>query len=102
MRGIIIDEISDDLLLERGRIAIGETVCQTAEAVVKSIRGEIREHPMLGGEAMMLEGEKLDETEEDLLQHRTDGTDAFDTLYIGCERMPQQLTDRYYSPAVFL
>ena len=30
-------------------------------------------------------GEKLAETEEDLLQHRTDGTDAFDTLYIGCE-----------------
>ena len=33
-------------------------------------------------------GEKLAETEEDLLQHRTDGTDAFDTLYIGCEKMP--------------
>lgn len=28
-------------------------------------------------------GEKLAETEEDLLQHRTDGTDAFDTLFIG-------------------
>lgn len=28
-------------------------------------------------------GEKLAETEEDLLEHRTDGTDAFDTLYIG-------------------
>ncbi|MBD5223687.1 MAG: hypothetical protein HDS71_06530 [Bacteroidales bacterium] len=24
-------------------------------------------------------------SEEDLLEHRTDGTDAFDTLYIGCE-----------------
>ena len=34
-------------------------------------------------------GEKLAETEEDLLEHRTDGTDAFDTLYIGCEKMPQ-------------
>lgn len=33
-------------------------------------------------------GEKLAETEEDLLEHRTDGTDAFDTLYIGCERKP--------------
>ena len=30
-------------------------------------------------------GEKLAESEEDLLEHRTDGTDAFDTLYIGCE-----------------
>ena len=33
-------------------------------------------------------GEKLAETEEDLLQHRTDGTDAFDTLCIGCEKFP--------------
>ena len=30
-------------------------------------------------------GEKLAESEEDLLEHRTDGTDAFDTLFIGCE-----------------
>ena len=29
-------------------------------------------------------GEKLAESEEDLLEHRTDGTDAFDTLYINC------------------
>ena len=34
-------------------------------------------------------GEKLAETEEDLLRHRTDGTDAFDTLYIGCAKFPQ-------------
>ncbi len=34
------------------------------------------------------DGEKIPETEEDLLQHRTDGTDAFDTLYIGAERYP--------------
>lgn len=33
-------------------------------------------------------GEKLAESEENLLEHRTDGTDAFDTLYIGCEKMP--------------
>ena len=33
-------------------------------------------------------GEKLDETEENLLEHRTDGTDAFDTLYIGVEKFP--------------
>ena len=33
-------------------------------------------------------GEKLDETEENLLEHRTDGTDAFDTLFIGCEKFP--------------
>ena len=31
---------------------------------------------------------KLAESEEDLLEHRTDRTDAFDTLYIGCEKFP--------------
>ena len=34
-------------------------------------------------------GEKLAETEEDKLEARTDGSDAWDTLYIGCERFPQ-------------
>ena len=34
-------------------------------------------------------GEKLPESEENLLQHRTGGSDAFDTLYIGCEKFPQ-------------
>lgn len=34
-------------------------------------------------------GEKKEESEEDLLELRTDGTDAFDTLYIGSERFPQ-------------
>ena len=33
-------------------------------------------------------GEKLAESEEDLLEHRTDGTDAFDALYNGCEKFP--------------
>lgn len=34
-------------------------------------------------------GEKLAESDDDLLQHRTDGSDAFDTLCIGCEKFPQ-------------
>jgi len=34
-------------------------------------------------------GEKLAESEEDKLEYRTDGTDAFDTLYIGCAKFPQ-------------
>ncbi len=34
-------------------------------------------------------GEKLAETEEDRLEGRTDGSDAFDTLCIGVERFPQ-------------
>ena len=33
-------------------------------------------------------GEKLAESEEDPLEHRTDGSDAFDTLNIGCEKFP--------------
>lgn len=33
-------------------------------------------------------GEKLSESEEDFLEHRTDGSDTFDTLYIGCEKFP--------------
>lgn len=33
-------------------------------------------------------GEKLAESEEDLLQHRTDGTDAWDTLFVGMNKFP--------------
>ena len=41
--------------------------------------------------------EKNPESEEDLLEHHTDGTDAFDTLYIGCEKFPQHV---FYGVAV--
>lgn len=34
-------------------------------------------------------GEKLAESDEDKLELRTDGTDAFDTLYIGMNKFPQ-------------
>lgn len=37
-------------------------------------------------------GEKLAESEENLLEHRTDGTDAFDTLYIGMEKKPVKIS----------
>lgn len=37
-------------------------------------------------------GEKLAETEEDLLEYRTDGTDAWDTLCIGMNRFPYSST----------
>ena len=40
-------------------------------------------------------GEKLPESEENLLELRTDGTDAFDTLYIGCEKFPQHETNPF-------
>lgn len=38
-------------------------------------------------------GEKLAETEENRLESRTDGSDAFDTLCIGCENFPQTLSN---------
>ena len=37
-------------------------------------------------------GEKLLETEDDLLEHRTDGTDAFDTLYLGNTLYPYAIS----------
>ncbi len=37
-------------------------------------------------------GEKLAESEENLLEHRTDGTDAFDTLFIGMNKFPQNIS----------
>lgn len=43
-------------------------------------------------------GEKLAESEEDKLEGRTDGSDAFDTLFIGCLKFPQrQQRVRVYS-----
>lgn len=37
-------------------------------------------------------GEKLAESEEDKLEYRTDGTDAFDTVIIGCVKFPRLTT----------
>lgn len=56
MKGILIDARSGDLLVERGGIVIGDTEGQTAEAVVVTMRGDLKEHPLLGGEARMLAG----------------------------------------------
>ena len=38
---------------------------------------------------------EMAENEENLLEHRTDGTDAFDTLYIGCEKKPQSCSSGF-------
>ncbi len=51
MTGILIDETTGDLLVERGGILTGDSESQTAEAVVVTMRGELKEHPLLGGEA---------------------------------------------------
>lgn len=47
-------------------------------------------------------GEKLKETEENRLELRTDGTDAFDNLYIGCERFPRSSgTGFFFSGGIY-
>lgn len=56
MKGILIDSGTGDLLVGRGGIAVGDTEEQTAEAVVVTMRGELKEHPLLGGEAGLLRG----------------------------------------------
>ncbi len=43
----------------------------------------------------LAESEVIDEVAceaRTLLEHRTDGSDAFDTLYIGCEKFPYRDT----------
>lgn len=56
MNGILIDAVSGDLLVGRGGIVTGDTEGQTAEIVVVTMRGDMKEHPLLGGEAGMLRG----------------------------------------------
>ncbi|MBD5217634.1 MAG: hypothetical protein HDS73_03975 [Bacteroidales bacterium] len=60
MKGMLIDSMTGDLLLEHGRIAIGDTDEQTAEAVITTMRGDFKEHPLLGGEAGRLRGGQPD------------------------------------------
>lgn len=60
MKGMLIDAVSGDLLIEQGRIAVGDTEGQTAEVVVLTMRGELKEHPLLGGEAGRMRGGQPD------------------------------------------
>lgn len=56
MIGILIDETTGDLLVGRGGILTGDSESQTAEAVLVTMRGDIKEHPLLGGEAGKMRG----------------------------------------------
>ena len=58
-------------------------------AEIRSIRQSWRSLVGVAGASYQA---NLWQSEEDLLEHRTDGTDAFDTLYIGCEKFPQKET----------
>jgi hypothetical protein len=46
-------------------------------------------------------GEKLAETEEDKLEYRTDGTDAWDTLFIGMNKSPQSESVGFLASSFF-
>lgn len=46
-------------------------------------------------------GEKLAETEQDRLEGRTDGSDAFDTLCIGVERFPKAVAAPSFATSFF-
>ncbi len=60
MKGILIDAGTGDLLVGHGGMAVGDSEGQTAEVVVMTMRGELKEHPLLGGEAGRLRGGPAD------------------------------------------
>lgn len=60
MNGILIDAASGDLLVEHGRVVIGDTDSQIAECVLVAMRGEWKESPLIGGEAKKMLGGQVD------------------------------------------
>lgn len=60
MKGILIDPETGDLQIGRNGIDIGDTSRQTALAVILAMRGEFKEHPLLGGEAGRLRAGRPD------------------------------------------
>lgn len=76
------------LLINRGLAGQARLRPMFNEEGTADLLVSIKSAGMVGGKKDK-RGEKLAETEEDRLEYRTDGSDAFDTLYIGCERFPQ-------------
>lgn len=60
MTGIMFEPDSGDLMVTDGELAIGDTEAQNAVAVVLAWRGELKEFPLLGGEAESLRGGGVD------------------------------------------
>lgn len=56
MRGILTDPRTGDIQITDGRMAVGDTTAQTAECVLRAVRGEFKEHPLLGGEVVKMLG----------------------------------------------
>ncbi len=58
MNGLQTDITTGDLLVERSAAVVAEASGFIAELVLRSCRGEFKEHPLLGAEApLMLAGE---------------------------------------------
>lgn len=54
MNGILIDAATGDLMVEHGSLVIGNTDSQVSELVLVSMRGELKEYPLIGGEVRNL------------------------------------------------
>jgi len=55
MKGIILDE-NGDFILSGGRIQVGDAAGQVIENILKANRGEFKEVPIIGGEAIKMLG----------------------------------------------
>lgn len=56
MHGILIDPETGDLQTRDGRLVIGDTTVQTTECVLRAVRGEFKEHPLIGAEVLKMLG----------------------------------------------
>lgn len=56
MHGILIDPETGDLQVIAGRLAVGDIAAQTAECVLRAVRGEFKEQPLLGAEVLKMLG----------------------------------------------
>lgn len=56
MRGLLIDPETGDVQVTAGRLAVGDTTAQTAECVLRAVRGEFKEHPLIGAEILKMLG----------------------------------------------
>lgn len=80
--------IEKHLLINRGLDGRARLIPYFNETNNEALLVSITEAGMVGGKKDK-RLEKLRETSDNLLENRTDFSDAFDTLYIGCERFPQ-------------
>ena len=55
MRGLQTEANCGDLVIEGGGCVVAGTEAQTIEHVMVAMRGEWREHPLLGGEIRMMQ-----------------------------------------------